>query len=134
MMKVLAISALALTALCGVAAAQPLPVGRVYTFHSAAKGTCPPLDWHMVVDEGGVLNGMISWNNMQSMARATGTVNAGVFKMTAIEEAGPNPGRTATITGNVNTGDGWLTANIDGPQVKCDNIHVPWFSPPPSSQ
>ena len=39
-------------------------------------------------------------------------------------------GRTATITGTVG-GNGWLTANIKGPKIDCQNINVPWFSPPP---
>jgi hypothetical protein len=132
MMKLLAVSSLAVTAICGAALAQALPEGRVYTFHSSPRGTCPSLDWHVVVGTGGVLNGMISWNDMQSMARASGTVQSGQFQMTATEVAGPNPGRTANITGNVNASDGWLTANIDGPNVKCNGIKVPWFTPPPS--
>jgi hypothetical protein len=71
---------------------------------------------------------MISWNNMQDMARATGTLNptAKTFQMTAVEQGGQ--GRTATITGSVE-GNGYLMANIDGPNVKCTRITVPWYSP-----
>ena len=132
MIKLLAISSLAVTLVCGAALAQTVPEGRVYTFHSAPRGTCPSLDWHVVVGTGGTLNGMISWNDMQSMAHATGSVQAGKFQMSATEVAGPHPGRTANITGNVNPNDGWLTANIEGENVHCNNIRVPWFTPPPS--
>ena len=47
--------------------------------------------------------------------------------MTAKEEGGQ--GRTATIDGTVSTQDGWLTASIEGPNVKCRGVKVPWFVP-----
>src|SRR6516225_835723 len=73
--KTMIAAGLAIAATCGVASAQALPAGRVYTFHSTPQGSCPALDWHVVVQSNGDLSGMIAWNNMQSMARATGTVN-----------------------------------------------------------
>jgi hypothetical protein len=56
---------------------------------------------------------MISWNNMQDMAHATGTYNlqARTFKMTAKETSGQ--GRTATIDGTIRS-DRWLVANTLG--------------------
>jgi hypothetical protein len=68
---------------------------------------------------------MISWNNMQQMARAEGTVNksARTFDMKAVEVGGQ--GRTAEITGTVRQ-DGWLVANINGPDVACKGVNVPW--------
>ncbi len=47
--RVLTVSALALTASLGVASAQVFPEGRVYMFHSRTQGSCPALDWHVVV-------------------------------------------------------------------------------------
>ena len=72
--KFIATSGIALVATCGVASAQNLPQGRLYAFHSGPQSGCPGLDWHIVAD-GNNLNGMISWNNMQNMAHATGTLN-----------------------------------------------------------
>jgi hypothetical protein len=80
------------------------------------------LDWHVVLQACGVLDGMISWNDMQSIARASGSINTetATFHMTATEIGGQN--RTANIDGTVNSNTGWLTANIQGP-------NVPWFVP-----
>lgn len=128
-MKLLKLTAgaLAVAATCSVAFAQNIPEGRVYSFHSGAQGGCPGLDWH-VVAQGKSLEGIIAWNNMKSMAHATGTVNATAktFEMTAKEVGGE--GRTATITGSIKS-DGYLVANIKGPSVDCKNVTVQWFAP-----
>jgi hypothetical protein len=44
-MKLIAASALAVAATCGVASAQIVPPGRIFVFHSPPNGTCPTLDW-----------------------------------------------------------------------------------------
>jgi hypothetical protein len=128
--KGLTVGALALTASLGVASAQ-MPEGRLYVFHSTAQGACPPLDWHLVVGPNNTLSGMLSWDNMKSMAQATGTVNptARTFAMQAHEVGGQ--GRSATIDGTVNQ-NGWLTANIRGQNVTCTGVTVPWYTPPPT--
>jgi hypothetical protein len=132
-MRLLGTGALAIAVASGFASAQQpqleLPPGRVYAFHSSPQGGCPALDWHVVVEQGGVLAGMISWNNMQSMARTSGNVDtrSGAFRMTATEVGGES--RTATIDGTVNPGNGWLSANIQGAGVNCKSIKVPWFTP-----
>jgi hypothetical protein len=133
--KHLTTALLALTAAGGVASAQQpaydLPPGRLYAFHSGAGGGCPGLDWHMVVEPNNALTGIIAWNNMQSMAHVTGSVNkqTGAFELTAHEVGGQ--ARTATATGTVDPGTGWMTASVQGEGVKCQSIKVPWFSPPP---
>jgi hypothetical protein len=75
------------------------------------------------------LDGIIAWNNMQSMAHATGTLNgpARTFQMTAREVGGR--GRTATVSGSVR-GDGYLIANVSGPNIDCQGITVPWAASP----
>jgi len=129
--KTMIAAGLAIAATCGVASAQALPAGRVYTFHSTPQGSCPALDWHVVVQSNGDLSGMIAWNNMQSMARATGTVNMAnrTFSMNAVEVGGQ--GRTATVTGTVRQ-DGWLVANINGQDVACTGVTIPWGVTPPA--
>lgn len=124
--KILVAGLLAAAAGCGVASAQSVPQDRVYAFHSGAMGACPGLDWH-VVASGTELKGMVSWGNMQHVARVSGTLNQNTrtFEMKA-EETGT--GRTATISGTI-TGDGWLVAQIDGPDVKCKAVQVHWFTP-----
>lgn len=123
--------ALASIVLCGPVSAQQAPVGRIYVFHSTAQGSCPALDWHVVVGGNNALTGMVAWNDMKSIARVSGTVNmsAKTFAMTAKEVGGQ--GHTATISGVVRS-DGWLVADIKGPNVNCQGIVVPWFVPSPT--
>jgi hypothetical protein len=123
--KLLTTAGLALGVTCGTAMAQATE-GRVYAFHSTAQGGCPALDWHVVVGPNNTLSGMIAWNNMASMAKATGSVAGGKVQMTAKEVGGK--GRTATVDGIVR-GDGWLTVNIKGPSIACTGINIPFFTP-----
>jgi hypothetical protein len=129
--RLLAVGALLQASVSGVALAQGLPEGRVYTFHSDAKAGCPSLDWHIVARGHGVLSGMVAWNDMNTIAKATGTMNmqTRTFQMTAQEVGGQ--GRTATVEGTIRQ-DGWLFANIKGPDVSCQSIAVPWFVLPAS--
>ncbi len=131
LVKLIAAAAITVGVSCGFASAQSMPEGRIYTFHSGSQGNCPGLDWHVVANDS-KLDGIIAWDNMKAMAHATGTVNAQAktFEMTAKEVGGQ--GRTATITGSI-TSAGWLEANINGPDVKCQKVTVRWFSPPPPS-
>jgi hypothetical protein len=129
---VITASALTLAASVSAASAQGLPEGRVYAFHSHASGACPALDWYVTIGAGNTLSGMISWNDMKSIAHATGTYNApqagaGTFTMSAHESGGE--GRTATIDGQVRK-DGWLVMNISGPNVTCAGVAVPWVQAP----
>ena len=127
--RVLTVSALALTASLGVASAQVFPEGRVYMFHSRAQGSCPALDWHVVIGPNNTLNGMIAWgDDMQAIARATGSLNptARTFSMQVHELGGQ--GRSATVDGTVRQ-DGWLVANVNGQDVACTGISVQWFAP-----
>jgi hypothetical protein len=72
-----------------------------------------------------MLSGMISWNDMQNMAHTNGKYDpqSMTFQMTANEIGGQ--GRTATVTGTIRP-DGWLIANITGPNVNCQGVTVPW--------
>ena len=127
--KLLGASALAIAATCGVASAQVLPEGRVYSFHSPApNGSCHALDWHMVVGADNSLTGMISWDNMHNISNVSGTVNPAKrsFEANAMRPGG----RGAKIDGQIRQ-DGWLIANIKGPNVDCQGIKVQWFVPPP---
>jgi hypothetical protein len=126
--KLLTASALAIAATLGAASAQNPPAGRVYTFHSRAQGGCPALDWHVVAAGDGSLSGMIAWNDMKSMAKATGSINAQAktFQMTATEVGGQ--AATANIDGSLRS-DGYLVANVHAPNVTCTGIVVPWFVP-----
>ena len=122
--------ALAISAISGVVFAQ-LPPGRIYAFDSSANGSCPPIDWHIVVGPNNTFTGMISWDGMKSMAHVTGSADpqTGAVQMTAQEVGGQ--GRTATIDGTVQQ-DGWMVTNIKGDNVACQGLSIPWFTPPPT--
>ena len=134
-MKLVATGILAMTTLSGIASGQQqtiveLPPGRVYVFHSGPGSGCPGVDWHVVVQPNDVLAGVILWNDMQSLARVNGSLNrgTGAFAMTAQEVGGE--GRAANVSGTVDPNTGWLTADVEGPNVSCRSIKVPWFRPP----
>jgi hypothetical protein len=125
-----AVAVFALAATHGIASAQSGQVaqginpGAVYTLHSRAQGSCPSLDWHLVVGPNNTLSGMVAWDDMKMMARATGTLDMSkrTFMLTAKEVGGE--GRTAMVDGTVRM-DGWFIANISGPGVACKEIKVP---------
>lgn len=112
----------------GVAVAQ-VPQGRIYVLHSPAAGACPSLDWHVVVEPNDILAGMIAWDDMKTMARATGKVDRPnhTFTMTAVELEGQ--GRTATVDGKVGK-NGTIIANINGPNVTCKSVTVRTYRAP----
>jgi hypothetical protein len=119
--KVIAATAIVIATMSGSAFAQE---GRVYVFHSKAAGGCPGLDWHVVQGAGGSLSGMIAWDDMKSMARATGTVVNQQVKMTATEVGGQN--RTATVDGRATPGG--FAVNIKGPNFECKGITIPFYT------
>jgi hypothetical protein len=128
LLATMAAGAIGAGAMLNTALAQLPAPGTLFTMRSEAQGACPALDWHIVAGENGALSGMISWNDMKTMARVTGTTNAEhQFSMTATELSGE--GRTATITGQRRPRDGWLIADVNGPGVACKQIEVPIFHP-----
>jgi hypothetical protein len=126
LLATMAAGALGAGAMLNTAHAQVPGPGTLFVLHSQAQGTCPALDWHGVVGDNGTLSGMVAWNDMKTMARVTGTTNAEhQFSMTATEIGGA--GKTATITGQRRPADGYLVANINGPDIACHEIEVPIF-------
>jgi hypothetical protein len=108
----------------GAASAQT--AGIVYVFHSAPAGTCPALDWHIVMSDDNTLSGMIAWDNMKSMARVEGPITMEkAFHLDAKEIGGA--GKTAVVDGKLIPG--WLLASIKGPGIDCQNIKIAVFRP-----
>ena len=115
--------ALAITIMAGNAAAQRTE-DEVFTFRANAKGTCPSLDWHLVVAPDNSVTGMIGWQNMQLLVRVTGTVDLEKRTFSLIgKEAGGN--RTATIDGEIISRN-QLLVHIKAPEanIDCPNIKV----------
>jgi hypothetical protein len=121
--RLLAAAVVTLSVMAGVAVAR-VPEGRIFVLHSQPAGACPALDWHIVVEANGVLAGMIAWDNMKSMARATGRIDQEVdtFTMTAVEVGGR--ARRVAIDGRIDR-RGWIIANLKGPQIACTAVIVP---------
>lgn len=130
--KLVVVSVLATSATFGVALAQVGVASGLYVLHSSPAGGCPSLDWHIRAEWSPTLtnlSGIIGWDNMKHIARVSGTLdpNARTFEMTATEVGGE--GLTAKINGQLRL-DGWLTANIAGPNVNCTNVSIPYYVPP----
>lgn len=128
--RLIAATSAALGLWLGMAVAQ-VPQGRIYVLHSPAAGACPSLDWHIVVEPNDILAGLIAWDDMKTMARATGKVDrpTHTFTMTAVEMGGQ--GRTATVDGKVEK-NGTIIANINGPNVTCKSVTVRTYRVPPN--
>ena len=142
-MRLIAAAALALSTTLAVGQVAA-PGDRVYVLHTEAQGTCSSLNWHLVATPTDVLSGMIAWDNMKMVASVSGTIDPLVsverfgkplggnpqtrtFHMIATEVGGKD--RIADITGTIEQ-NGWLSANIQGYGVACQNIKVPLFVPP----
>jgi hypothetical protein len=112
-----ALAAVALVAAVSAASAQPVQQGRWYSFHTGAVGTCPGLDWHVVIDGDDSVSGFVAWDRMKHMATITGMVNKdGSFTQHTKEVGGP---RQATVTGKVSPEFVMLT--LTGSGTGCDN-------------
>jgi hypothetical protein len=111
------LATLALAASVCAASAQLVQKGRWYSFHTGAVGTCPGLDWDVVIDEDNSVSGFVAWDRMKHMATITGTVNKdGSFTQQTKEVGGT---RQATITGKVSPEFVMLT--LTGSGTGCDN-------------
>jgi hypothetical protein len=73
---------------------------------------------------------MISWDNMKTMARATGRVDrqTRTFYIVAVEVGGS--ARRATLRGQVGD-DGTIVADVKGPNLVCKSVAVPPYGAAP---
>ena len=89
----------------------------------------------MVASPDGVLTGMVAWDNREVVAMVTGTIMPPVQVERFGKPLGGNPQSwtfqaIATEVGGISgtiEQNGWLSANIQGPGVACQNIKVPLF-------
>ena len=109
--------ALAAAALLSPAFAQSGKTS-LYVYHTKPSGGCPGLDWHVVTEPDGSLNGFVAWDKMKHMAHLDGMINKdGTFKMDAQEVGGT--ARKATVSGKA--AGSYITAMINGSGTACDN-------------
>ena len=100
------------------ALAQAPLKGGLYAFHSRPIGKCPGLDWHVMVEPNGALDGYVAWDRMPHLARLSGTLTKDrTFEMAAQEVGGA--ARKATVKGTA-AGD-YITASITGSGSACDD-------------
>lgn len=120
--KWIALATLVVVTPVGTAVAQ-MPKGSVYVLHSKPHGGRPSLDWYIVAETNNLLAGMIAWNDMKTMTKATGTVDRSrhTFTMAAAEIGGQ--GRIFKIEGK--TEGRRIVADIKGPGIACTAIAVP---------
>lgn len=118
--------ALASALACTPAVAQKkVPAsGSLYAFHTGRVDQCPGLDWHIVVQKNGTMEGFVGWDNMKHVATLNGMVQKdGTFRMNGKEVGGA--GRTAVISGTA-AGE-YIYAMIEGSGSACDGklLYVP---------
>jgi len=145
MIRLLAVVVLALSTTLACAQ-ENVPEGRVYALHSDAQGSCPSLNWHIVLSPDGVISGTLGSDNPKMVAMVAGALDPQVqvdryanpqarnrqdrtFSMIATELG--TGYRVANITGIIDP-NGWLSASVIGPGVACKNIRVPLFVSPSS--
>ena len=123
---------LATIASCGACLGEEATKAGIYILHSAAQGNCPALDWHVVVKVDGTVAGMVSWDEMRSIAQVIGVVKseARTVHLQARELVGDR--RTAVIDGIVKD-DGSLVISIKGPNIDCPSVVVPRVTMPDAS-
>jgi len=129
-------------------AQKTTPGDRVYVLHSEAQGTCPTLDWRVVVSPAGVLSGTFALPDREMVAAFSGSILPHVkaerfgpslgsnpqiqeFRMIASETSKRQ--RIANITGIIQP-DGWMITAVEGPGVVCKSIKVPLFVPAPEGE
>ncbi|MFL5284806.1 MAG: hypothetical protein ACJ8AW_28480 [Rhodopila sp.] len=48
----------------------------LYAFHTGPASGCPGLDWHVVIQPGGQITGMVGWAGMTHTATLSGNIGA----------------------------------------------------------
>ena len=120
------IGALGLSAAVPLSSAQAQSPGSkdmLYATSAPAKGSCPSMDWHIVVHSDKTVNGMVSWDGSQHLVHLTGTMDDhDALKMNAVD---PGSNKSDTVTGTIE--GNVLKAHINGTGTACDNetMNVP---------
>ena len=97
-------------------AIEHVELGLWYNLHTNPVGTCPGIDWHVVVDADKNIAGYLSWDRMKHSAKLSGTLNADdTFHVVATEVDG---NRRADISGKATSGGASFT--INGTGTGCD--------------
>ena len=99
------------------AKAQRTVQAQWYNLSTPKSGTCPGIDWHVVVDADRTIAGNLSWDRMKHTATLSGSLKPDdTFELTASEVGGS---KHATITGKVLRSGSEFT--ITGSGTGCDN-------------
>ena len=111
-----------MTAFIAAASFAPVKAQRTvqaqwYNVSTPKSGTCPGIDWHVVVDADRTIAGNLSWDRMRHTATLAGTLKPdNTFELIASEVGGS---KHATITGKVLRSGSEFT--ITGSGTGCDN-------------
>ena len=92
----------------------------LYDTSTEAQGACTGMDWHVVVAPDKTVSGVVGWDNMQHLAKLSGTVGQdGKLNVTATEQGSS---KTEHVSG---TDDGTqLKVGINGTGTACDNTSL----------
>lgn len=102
---------------CSASASAQQGKPALYAFHTDSLGSCPGLDWHVVVTPAGAISGFVAWDHMKHMATLSGSIAKDrVFALKAQEVGGA--GRTARVMGTA--GGDYIHVSIEGSGTSCD--------------
>ena len=124
--KLIAASALAIAATCGVASAQGTLTSAdgVWMLHTASKPGCPGLVLHLAKNGDG-LKGFAASGDMAGLSRVNGTLDTtGKFKLTLVQVDKKGP--KGTITGDRES-SGWLVGQVTGSGCTDGPLKIPFY-------
>ena len=108
--------------------------GTTYDAHSNAAGDCPALDWHIVRGDNGSLSGIVATDDMKTVFRVTGRITEANFHLDGSEIAGPHPGTSGAVNGQLQS-EGRIAMTLGGLPVgaACQGktVYLVWHLPAP---
>lgn len=108
--------------------------GTTYDNHSEAAGGCPALDWHIVRGPGGSLTGIVATDDMKTVFSVTGRIMEANIHLDGKEIAGPHPGTTGAVNGQLQS-EGRIAMTVGGLPVgaACQGktVYLQWHLPAP---
>lgn len=97
---------------------EQILIGQRYLIYTPPAGACPSLGWQFVVDPQRSIDGILSGDRQQPIAKLAGVLNADdSFRMTATSLAG---GQTAEVTGRFTSLVSTISINGDAAGSGCD--------------
>ena len=100
--------------------AQTSAKDTLYDARTQPQGSCPAMDWHVVVHPDKSVNGVIGWDNFKHIAHIATTLDGhGAFKANATEQGGASHSVNGTVDPKA------IRADISGAGCDHETLAVP---------